>query len=116
MWTKRGDSAAQGPAVGDGYDPARLRRAAVLAVQSLGDGRYRVRGQDEPHYNVDLTADVICYCKDAEFHGRGCKHELAARLQAGDQALRMALGEMLLAADKANNELQRKTRKRRKAS
>lgn len=99
---------------GKGYDPVRLRRAAVLAVRSLGDGKYRVRGQHEPFYNVDLTADVPCYCKDAEFHGRGCKHELAARLTSGDQVLRLALGEMLLALHKENAALMK--RNRRKAS
>lgn len=97
------------------YDPARLRRAAVLAVRKIGPQQYRVRGQSQWSYDVDLSADIPCYCKDAEYHGRGCKHELASRLAAGDQALRIALGEMLLAVQKKNEELQRRM-KRRKAS
>jgi hypothetical protein len=95
-----------------GYESKRLMRAAVLAVKRVGEGKFRVRGQHEPYYHVDLTADVPCYCKDSEFHGRGCKHELAARLVNGDQVLRIALGEMLLAAYKANQELNRKQRRR----
>jgi hypothetical protein len=93
------------------YEPGRLRRAAVLAVRHRGEQRYRVRGQDEPYYDVDLSADIPCYCKDAEFHGRGCKHELAARLASGDQALRLALGEMLLQIERRNRELERSMRR-----
>lgn len=87
---------------GPGYEPGRLRRAAVLAVKKLGPNQYRVRGQDEPFYDVNLDLDTPCTCKDAEFHGRGCKHELAARLHNGDSALIMALGMMLLEQTKRN--------------
>lgn len=97
------------------YDPGRLRRAAQLAVKRLGPGQARVKGQDEPWYDVDLSADVPCYCKDAEFHGRGCKHELAVRLASGDMGLIQALGEMLNAAQQRNAALERQT-KRRKVS
>lgn len=85
-----------------GYEPGRLRRAAVLAVRKLGPHQYRVRGQDEPYYDVNLDLDTPCSCKDAEFHGRGCKHELSARLHDGDSALIMALGMMLLEQTKRN--------------
>jgi hypothetical protein len=95
----------------EGYDPGRLRRAAVLAVKRLGPTRFHVAGQDEPHYSVDLFEDIPCYCKDAEFHGRGCKHELAARMANGDMALIQALGDMLLKSDKANKALAKQTRK-----
>lgn len=91
------------------YEPGRLRRAAVLGVTELGPGLYRVKGQDEPHYDVEIHADVPCYCKDSEFHGKGCKHFLAARLASGDMKLVMALGEMLLVRDKQNKALERKS-------
>lgn len=82
------------------YEPSRLRRAALLAVKPIGPGVYRVKGEHEPYYDVEVTADVPCYCKDAEYHGKGCKHFLAARLASGDMKLVMALGEMLLAKEK----------------
>lgn len=82
------------------YEPGRLRRGALRAVKPLGDRKYLVAGNEEPAYTVDLTQDVPCFCKDSEYHGRGCLHELAARLQDGDQKLRMALGQMLLDAEK----------------
>lgn len=114
MWAKRGDGSVVTQS-GEGYEPARLRRAAVLDVVPVGPQQYRVRGQQERYYDVDLSAEIPCYCKDAEFHGRGCKHELAARLFAGDQALRIALGTMLLEVQRRNDELQRRMN-RRKAS
>jgi hypothetical protein len=98
----------------EGYDPARLRRALALAVKPLGPGLYRVQGQHERYYDVAVNEDVPCYCKDAEYHGKGCKHFLACKLQERDPALVDAIGQMLLAAFKANEELTRKTRKRRK--
>ena len=97
--------------VKEGYEPGRLRRAAQLAVRRLGPMQFRVRGQDEPHYDVNLDLDVPCCCKDAEFHGRGCKHELSARMANGDMGLIQALGEMLLKAHKANEALTRKRRR-----
>jgi len=82
------------------FDPARLRRAAVRAVQRLGDRRYRVQGRVFESYDVDLNAEVPCYCRDAEFRGRPCLHELSARLADGDTELVMALGQMLLTAER----------------
>jgi hypothetical protein len=96
------------------YEPGRLRRAATLAVKRLGPTRFAVRGQEEPVYRVDLAVDPPCYCKDSEYHGRGCKHELAARLHSGDMALVQALGEMLLKAEQRSKELAR-TRRRKSA-
>lgn len=96
-----------------GYEPGRLRRAAVLAVRKLGPHQYRVRGQSEAYYDVNLEIDTPCCCADSWHRGRGCKHELAARLHDGDVALIQALGDMLLKAEQANREL---TRRRRKAS
>lgn len=81
------------------YDPNRLRRGAARAVRKLGPHQYRVRGNHEPYYDVNLDLDTPCTCPDAQFHGRGCLHELAARLHDGDARLIMSLGEMLLAAE-----------------
>lgn len=81
---------------GGEYDPARLRRGAARAVKRLGPHQFRVRGNHSPHYDVNLELDTPCDCPDAQFHGRGCLHELAARLHDGDARLIMALGQMLL--------------------
>jgi hypothetical protein len=97
------------------YDPARLRRAATRAVRKMGPHQYRVRGSHEPYYDVNLDLDTPCDCLDAQFHGRGCLHELSARLHDGDAGLMQALGNMLLEAEKRAKELERRTR-RRKAS
>lgn len=82
------------------YEPGRLRRGAARAVRRLGPHQFRVRGTHESYYDVNLDLDTPCMCKDAEFHGRGCLHELAARLHDGDAKLIQALGDMLLAAEK----------------
>jgi hypothetical protein len=95
------------------YDPARLRRGAARAVKKLGPHQYRVRGTEREFYDVDLTSDVPCDCADAQFHGRGCLHELAGRLHDGDMALIQALGNMLLEAEKHAKELEKRTRRRR---
>ena len=88
----------------EAVDPARLRRAACLAWERLGPQQIRVRGQNEPFYDVNLELDVPCTCADAWHRGRGCKHELAARLATGDMGLIQMLGEMLLAAARARGE------------
>lgn len=94
-----------------GYEPGRLRRAAQLAVKRLGPNQFRIRGQDEPFYDVNLDLDTPCTCADAWHRGRGCKHELQARMANGDMRLVQALGDMLLKAHKANEELNRKRRR-----
>ena len=104
----------QKKAEGPGYDPARLRRAAARACLQLGPNQFRVEGRHEKHYDVNLDLDTPCDCYDAQFHGRGCLHELRARLQRGDGTLMQALGDMLLAAEKRMKEHTR--RSRRKAS
>lgn len=86
------------------YDPQRLRRASVRGVKRLGDRRYLVEGRLVPTYVVDLNdGDVPCTCADAQYRGRRtpCLHELAARLHDGDGALIVALGAMLLRAERA---------------
>jgi hypothetical protein len=86
-------------AEGPGYDPARLRRASVRDCVQLGQNQFRVEGRHEKYYDVNLDLDTPCDCKDAEMHGRGCLHELRARLQRGDQTLLLGLGMMLLKAE-----------------
>lgn len=99
------------------YEPGRMRRAAVLACEKLGPGQYRVSGQQEPYYDVDLSVDPACYCAD-QLHRRAmCKHEIRARLQDGDARLLQALGDMLLAAEKRLKEsMKSKKRGRRSAA
>lgn len=94
-----------------GYDPGRLRRGATRAVRKLGPHQYRVAGTHQRYYDVNLDIDTPCDCEDARWHGRGCLHELAARLHDGDVALIQALGDMLLKAEQANRELTRRRRK-----
>lgn len=96
----------------EGYEPGRLRRAAQLAVKRLGPAQFAVKGQDEPFYRVDLSADVPCYCKDAEFHGKGCKHYLASRMANGDMGLLLALGQMLVETEKRLEEVTRANRRK----
>lgn len=98
----------------DGYDPARLRRALQCKGDQLGPRQFRVRGQDEPFYNVDLDGDPVCYCKDSEYHGRGCKHELFARLASGDVALLQAAGDVLLEREKRSDALTKQRKEKAK--
>jgi hypothetical protein len=101
---------------GGEYDPGRLRRGAVRAVVRLGPHQYRVAGNVEPWYDVNLELDVPCCCKWAFYHGRGCLHELAARLHDGDAKLLQALGDMLLRAEQAREESERRLEKDLRAS
>lgn len=77
------------------YDPARFRRAVQLAIVQTGPRTYRVRGQKQEWWDVDLDGDPPCYCPDMENRGRRiqgkCKHTIAALLQARDPAMVQAL-------------------------
>jgi hypothetical protein len=66
-------------------EPHRLARALQLEAQPLGDGRWRVTGLVSLH-TVDLNGrdGGGCDCEDAQYRRTTCKHELAARLVAGD--------------------------------
>lgn len=83
------------------FSPARLRRGIQRGVVRLAPHVFRVEGRHQKFYDVDLTSDVPCDCADAQFKGRGCLHELAARLHDGDATLIQSLGDMLLAAERA---------------
>lgn len=87
-----------------GYDPARLRRACLLKCDHSHDRVYKVSGSDEPYYYVNLDDPTVpCTCADSMYRGNTmCKHELCARLHAGDHALIMALGSMLLTKQQNN--------------
>ena len=95
------------------YDPARLRRAATRACKQFGPNQFRIEGRHEKFYDVNLDLDTPCDCHDAWYHGRGCLHELRARLQRGDGTLMQALGDMLLAAEKRMKEHMRRSRRER---
>jgi hypothetical protein len=69
----------------------------------LAPNVYRVEGRHQKFYDVDLSSDVPCDCADAMYHGRGCLHELCARLHNGDAALIQSLGDLLLAAERTQS-------------
>jgi hypothetical protein len=52
----------------EAYRADRLRRAWLLikagGVERRGGTRYRVAGNDESSYDVDLSVDPPCYCAD----------------------------------------------------
>lgn len=85
-------------------EPERLRKAAKLAVKRLGPMQFRVRGQHEHFYDVNLELDTPCCCLDAWYHGRNCKHELAAKLHLPDPHTFNALVSMYERAIKAGRE------------
>lgn len=97
------------------YDPGRLRRAASRAVKRVGPNQFMVAGTEQRVYAVNLDLDTPCDCKDAEYHGRGCLHELAARLHNGDGKLIQSLGDILLATQKRAEEAERRTKRRKSA-
>jgi hypothetical protein len=78
-----------------------MRRALKLKCDKIGPGQYRVSGNDEPYYDVDVNVDPACYCADQAHRSLMCKHEIISRMRDGDPALIQALGDMLLAAENA---------------
>lgn len=91
------------------HDAGRLRRAWALVksgrVERLGGTQFKIAGNDEPSYSVDLAVDPPCYCADMWYRGRkirnNCKHTLAGRLALHDPALLLALIEMMTFEDDA---------------
>ncbi len=80
-------------------DSARLARALVqLEANPLGDGRWRVTGSTGLH-TVGLGArnGAACDCEDATYRQTTCKHELAARLAAGDGEVLRAVRGLFIA-------------------
>lgn len=86
-----------------GYKPDRFARAVQLVlsgrVERLGGSQYRVAGNVEPTYDVDLTGDPMCYCRDMENRGVAikyqCKHVLSARLAGLDPSLVQVLADRI---------------------
>jgi len=93
-------------------DLGRLRRAVGRRVKRIGAARFLVEGRSEPSYLVDLESDTPCSCVDARARGRGCLHELCARLHAGDSALVYLVAEMLAAAEREARTLRVRSRAR----
>lgn len=85
----------------------RLRRAWKLVasgrVERVGPGQFKVAGNVEPVYYVDLAGDQCCTCCDMEYRGRAineqCKHVLAARLANHDPELLLTLVSMMQFTD-----------------
>lgn len=90
------------------FENGRLARAwqriKAGGVDKLGPRQFQVQGNEEPSYFVDLDADPPCYCKDSEYHGRGCLHELAALLAAHDPMFLNVVAEKLMQQMVANRE------------
>jgi hypothetical protein len=91
--------------------PDRLRSAWKLiqdhGVFPLPDGTFRVAGNEQPFYLVDLRQSPACHCKDMEFApvDHQCKHILAARLkQEAPQGESSSLLGTLIAAFLANED------------
>jgi hypothetical protein len=81
----------------------RLRSAWLLVkaggVERVGPTQFRVAGNVEKAYDVDLMGDPTCYCRDMEHRGEAiknqCKHTLAARLAQLDESLLGTIAEWL---------------------
>lgn len=88
-----------------GYEPNRLRRAATRKWDRMGPNQVRVASSKQGQfYDVNLDLDTPCDCMDSQMRGRGCLHELKARMVCGDMGLVEALGQMLERAEKFNKE------------
>ena len=95
-----------------GYHPDRFARAVRLVlsgcVERLGNGHYRVAGNVEESYDVDVNGDPACYCRDMENRAGqikgNCKHVLAARLAGLDPALVKVLAERIEREERDANE------------
>ena len=104
-----------------GYRPDRLARAWQLVksgrVERLGGGRFRIAGNVEPEYFVDLNGDPPCYCMDMEMRGRTihyCKHTLAARLAQLEPALLQVIADNI--ERQMQQEREAATRRRRRTT
>jgi hypothetical protein len=92
---------------GPAHDPGRFARAFKLArdggVKQIGPRQYRVAGNEQPYYDVDLDGDPPCYCEDQDWSGRrirnNCKHTLAARIVAQEPSVIPSLMELAYALE-----------------
>lgn len=89
------------------HDPGRFARAFKLArdghVEQVGPRQFKVAGNEQPYYDVDLDGDPMCYCDDQDWAGRkirnNCKHVLAARIVAKDPSVIPSLMELAYALE-----------------
>lgn len=70
---------------------SRLDRALALAVEPLGDGRWRVTGGTAPH----VVTGEVCDCADFRIRGTACKHLVAVRLRQGSEELLQAVRQLV---------------------
>lgn len=103
------------------HGPGRFARAVELArrdgaVTQMGPRQFRVVGNDEPEYFVDLDENPACYCDDIRNAGwktnNTCKHILACRLAIKDPSLENSLMEFAYAQMQRVQELERRTRRK----
>lgn len=83
------------------HRPDRLRRAWSLVKAGLvvreSETQFRVAGNCQPEYVVDLAHEPPCSCEDKWFHeaAHQCKHELAARMANQELPVLMSLIETM---------------------
>jgi predicted nucleic acid-binding Zn finger protein len=103
------------------HETERFKKAFLLAkkegaVTQIGPRQFRVVGQDEPEYFVDLNESPACYCKDIVNAGWKtgdmCKHILACRLAIKDPTLDNSLMEFAYQQMQRAAELERRPRKK----
>lgn len=91
-------------------------RGATRPVVRMGPMQFRVKGNHQKWYYINLELDTPCECMDSFYHGRPCLHEISARLQIGDPGLIAALGQELLKAQQRADDLERRTKRRTSAA
>jgi hypothetical protein len=88
-------------------------------VERLGGGRFRIAGNVEPEYFVDLNGDPPCYCMDMSMRGRTihyCKHVLSARLAQLEPDLLQVIADNIERQMQQEREARRKPRSPRRAA
>ena len=81
--------------VGLVVEPGRLRRAIHLDATPVDVGCFTVTGGAKAHTVNVVDGECRCDCFDAHVHGDGCKHSLLVRLLGGDEAVVLALREIM---------------------
>jgi hypothetical protein len=98
----------------ESIEPGRLRRAIkrLPFVEQVGPRQFRVKGNDEPWYAVDLDVEPPCYCKDRENRGVQCLHELACRLRLFEPQAVKAMADLIEMDERNAKELRKSRRKK----
>ena len=92
------------PSRENAIEPRRLLSAATIVSEKVGHGQYRVQSRSRKHivYNIDVYSDQPCDCEDSQYgHGRMCAHWLHCRMREGDELTLLALGQVIVRAQKA---------------